>query len=130
MPNVIEDDGRAISTPSATEVPVELRPTSENELNLGTTFEGADRRASSTRREHGSPSNSVLQPTPFASAAAQSSPEAATALLSGLLGDGAGRRSHTGDAQPEHATGGWGVVIHPPTTLVSRAGQVCVPFKI
>ena len=85
VPNVIEDDGRAISTPSATEVPVELRPTSENELNLGTTFEGADRRASSTRREHGSPSNSVLQPTPFASAAAQSSPEAATALLSGLL---------------------------------------------
>ena len=39
VPNVIEDDGRAISTPSATEVPVELRPTSENELNLGTTFE-------------------------------------------------------------------------------------------
>ena len=38
--------------------------------------------------------------------------------------------SHTGDAQPEHATGGWGVVIHPLTTLVSRAGQVCVSFKI
>ena len=53
VPNVIEDDGRAISTPSATEVPVELRPTSENELNMGTTFEGADRRTSSTRREHG-----------------------------------------------------------------------------
>ena len=33
-------------------------------------------------------------------------------------------------AQPEHATGEWGVVIHPPTTLVSRVGQVCVPFKI
>ena len=40
------------------------------------------------------------------------------------------RRSHTGDAQPEHAIGGWGVVIHSLTTLVSRAGQVCVSFKI
>ena len=41
-----------------------------------------------------------------------------------------GGRPSTGDAQPEHATGDWGVVIHPLTTLVSRAGQVCVPFKI
>ena len=51
-------------------------------------------------------------------------------LLIVIPAAGVGADPHTGDAQPEHATGGWGVVIHPPTTLVSRAGQVCVPFKI
>ena len=42
----------------------------------------------------------------------------------------AGACSHTGDAQPEHATGGWCAVMRIPTTLVSSVGQVCVPFKI
>ena len=51
-------------------------------------------------------------------------------LLIVIPAAGVGADPHTGDAQPEHATGGWGVVIHPPTTLVSRAGQVCVPFGV
>ena len=50
--------------------------------------------------------------------------------LSDVSENRAGACSHTGDAQPEHATGGWGAVMRPPTTLVSSAGQVCVPFKI
>ena len=77
--------GRAIATPSTVEVPVGMRPIGETPMNLGTTSEGADRRASSARSSHGSPSSAASQPTPLASAAAHSSPEAATSLLASLL---------------------------------------------
>jgi hypothetical protein len=62
-----------------------MRPIGETPMNLGTTSEGADRRASSARSSHGSPSSAASQPTPLASAAAHSSPEAATSLLASLL---------------------------------------------